>query len=82
MCAQTSLLWDPTVLVSDSSEVGFGVLERNVGSECAGRWGRVSERWRFDHEDATRAREHALADPLSIDPATLRIHPSSIPELP
>eukprot|EP00972_Heterocapsa_arctica_P047079 6945833-Heterocapsa_arctica.AAC.1 len=40
MCAQTSLVWDPVVLVNDSSEVRYGVLERDVGADCAGRWGR------------------------------------------
>ena len=82
MCAQASLPWDDVVLASDSSDSGYGVLERTVGAATAGRWGRVSERWRFDFEEATKARAHALSDPLNIDVESLRIQPGAIPELP
>ena len=57
--------WDPVLTTSDSSELGFGVNERTCDPNLIGSWGRLSERWRYDFEDAVSARAHAL-DP---DPA-------------
>eukprot|EP00973_Karenia_brevis_P062861 8740552-Karenia_brevis.AAC.1 len=67
LVAHLSLPWDSDVLASDSSEAGFGVMHRVLNPQIVARWGRVSERWRFLHEDAVSARKHALADPTRLD---------------
>ena len=38
-----------------------------------------NERWLYLHEDATRARVHALRDPLSIDPLSLAVLEDCLP---
>ena len=71
VCAFTNLAWSPVASISDSSSYGYAILEKDVGCEVSGRWGRHAEKWRYRHEDSTRAREHALGDPLCVDPSSL-----------
>ena len=52
--------WDHTLTATDASLTGYGVTERKLDSTTIGKWGRVSERWRYDCEDAVSARAHAL----------------------
>ena len=60
---------DPNSLISlvgtghgfvDASMSGCGVCERHCSEHTAAVIGRQSERWRWDVEEAIRAREHAL----------------------
>ena len=71
VCAFTNLAWNPVASIFGSSSYGYATLEKNVGCEVSGRWGRHAEKWRYRHEDSTRAREHALRDPLRVDPVSL-----------
>ena len=81
ICTNTSLPWDPITTVSDASDEGFAVLERNVGSDICGKRGRNSERWRYDYEDSAAARRHALGDPTFLDPGTLTRFDNTVPPL-
>ena len=72
LCAEIGLPWDSTAYCSDSSDTGYAVLSRDVGVSTCSTWGRLNERWRFDYEDAVKARSHALGDPTLIDPVSLR----------
>lgn len=58
--------WSCDVTASDSSPWGLGVCERKISTTTAAELGSVSERWRFQFEDATRARKHAL-DSLTVN---------------
>ncbi len=82
MVANTSLPWSSTVSVSDSSDYGFAVLERDFADhmDLAKSWGRQSERWRYDYEDSVHARAHALGDPTLLDPASFEPLLDAIPE--
>ena len=45
---------------TDSSDAGFGVLERDVPADVMAAWGRQIEQFRFILEDLVDARDHAL----------------------
>ena len=55
-----SASWDSTITATDASNAGFGVCERHIDTRQVGNIGRVSERWRFNTEDAIHARKHAM----------------------
>ena len=82
MVTNTSLAWDSVASVSDSSDYGYDILERELGTGTCGSYGRESERWRYQHEDAIAARSHALADPTFIDPCSLGLSADMIPSEP
>ncbi len=52
MYSDWSRPWAPGVYCTDSSERGFGVMKREIDPVLVGAWGRQSEKWRFEHEDA------------------------------
>ena len=58
--------WSPRVYVSDSQGAGrdnfggYAVMYRDLDSATVGAIGRISEKWRYDVEDAIQARSHAL----------------------
>ena len=60
MVVDTSLPCNQTVATSDSSDLGFAVLERSVDIDVVQSWGRECERWRFETEEAVSARKLAL----------------------
>jgi hypothetical protein len=52
--------WHPRVTMSDASPTGVGVCTMHAPLDVVGAVGRVSEKWRYDHESSTAARAHAL----------------------
>ena len=56
MSTPFDLPWSTTVLATDSSEVGYGVCEREVCSKLVTATARISEKWRYAVEGAVKAR--------------------------
>ena len=52
--------WHPVITCTDASEVGLGCCYTRCDQAKAREFGKVSERWRFQFEDAVQARNHAL----------------------
>ena len=52
--------WYDTLFFGDASMAGHGICERRCPERKFAEIGRQSERWRWDVEEAIRAREHAL----------------------
>ena len=70
------------VTVSDFSEYGYAVLERELDTQIVAQWGGQQEFfWCLLFEGSVAARLHALNDPLNIDPRTLQLFKGSIPEI-
>ena len=91
MHADIGAEWDERVIVSDASDYGYGVLERDLPVSKVSEWGRTAEHWRYMLEDSTKARAIALADPTTVGPSTLsysaggvseRTHPGSVRSTP
>ena len=69
ICASLDLPWSPTVIATDSSEVGYGVCERQLESIEVACVGRSCEHWRYSVEGAIKARAHAFGeDTEQLDP--------------
>lgn len=62
MCTSLDLPWSPTVMATDSSEVGYGVCERQLECGEVANIGRICGQWCYAVEGAIRARAHALGE--------------------
>ncbi|CAE7949002.1 unnamed protein product [Symbiodinium sp. KB8] len=62
MCTSLDLPWSPTVMATDSSEVGYGVCERQLECGEVANIGRTCGQWCYAVEGAIRARAHALGE--------------------
>eukprot|EP00973_Karenia_brevis_P057793 8041103-Karenia_brevis.AAC.1 len=52
--------WHPLVCATDASDEGLGVCSKFMPNANVRQYSLQSERWRFQFEDAVRARDHAL----------------------
>ena len=67
--APLSLPWSPIVYATDSSDSGFGICQRTMGSQRVAQVGKVAESWRYSFEDCVHARRSSLLfDPTLLDP--------------
>ena len=81
LVASLDLEWSSRLTCTDSSHLGFGVVECDLDSTLIGNCGRTPEKWRFQLEDAIKARNHSLPTSCSV-PQQIDVPPENFGQLP